>query len=117
MKNAFVLVFPSVLYETFGMSIIEAFACGLPVVASRLGAMAELVSDRQTGLLFEAGNSRDLAEKLSWAFTHPNDMAYMAAAARTAYLKYYTAQRGYSMLESVYRRVLPDFLPDVNSSA
>ncbi|NIV03355.1 glycosyltransferase, partial [Candidatus Saccharibacteria bacterium] len=55
MSQAGFLVMPSEWYETFGLTIIEAFALGLPVIASRLGAMAEIVEDGVTGLLFTPG--------------------------------------------------------------
>ena len=55
------VIFPSEWYETFGRVAAEAFACGVPVVASRLGAMAEVVTDGQDGRLFEPGNAESLA--------------------------------------------------------
>ena len=59
MKAAKFLVFPSECYETFGLVAVEAFACGLPVIASRLGAVAEIVDEGRTGLLFRAGDPGD----------------------------------------------------------
>ena len=56
MKDATMLVFPAEWYEGFPLTIAEAFATGLPVLASRIGAMAELVDDRRTGLLFTPGD-------------------------------------------------------------
>ena len=61
MSNALFLVLPSEWYEGFPMVIAEAMACGVPVLASRLGAMAEIIDDSRTGLLFEPGNARELA--------------------------------------------------------
>ena len=54
MNKASFLVMPSEWYEGFPMALVEAFSHGLPVVASRLGSMAEIVEDGTTGLLFEA---------------------------------------------------------------
>jgi glycosyltransferase involved in cell wall biosynthesis len=65
----------SIAYETFGLVVIEAFDCGTPAIVSRIGALAELVRDGETGLLFEPGNPRDLADKLAWAHSHPERMA------------------------------------------
>lgn len=59
-----VLVMPSVCFENAPLTICEAFISGIPVVASRLGGMAELVEDGQNGLLFEPGNAADLEHKL-----------------------------------------------------
>ena len=104
MKGAFLIMFPSVLYETFGLSLIEAFACGVPVIASRLGAMSEIVSDGYNGLLFEPGNAIDLADKLQWAFHHRDEMGQMGMNARKAYKEFYTADANYSLLASIYKR-------------
>ncbi len=72
--NARFLVMPSEgYYETFGMVIIESFSRGVPVVASNIGVVPELVSDKQTGLLFEAGNALDLAEKARWLWSHTTE--------------------------------------------
>ncbi|MDO9009373.1 MAG: glycosyltransferase, partial [Thiobacillus sp.] len=70
MSRAAALVVPSICFENFPRTIAEAFACGLPVIASRIGALADIVTDGETGLLFEPGNPRDLADKLAWAQAH-----------------------------------------------
>jgi len=57
-KKARFLVWPSEgLYETFGLVAAEAFACGVPVIASGIGAMAEMVKDGRTGLHFRPGDA------------------------------------------------------------
>lgn len=106
MAHARVLIFPSVCYETFGKAIIEAFAAGLPVVASNLGAMAELVQHERTGLLFRPGDPADLARKVEWAFAHPVELAAMRAAARAEYEAKYTPARNYEMLMAIYQRAI-----------
>lgn len=102
MSRARFLVFPSEWYEGFPMTIAEAFASSLPVIASRLGAMAEIVEDGRTGLLFEPGNAQDLANKVGWAWAHPEEMAKMGNEARLEYEAKYTAQRNYEMLMEIY---------------
>jgi len=106
MRNASFLLFPSEWYETFGMTIIEAFACGLPVIASKLGAMAEIIEDGRTGLLFEPGNPEDLAAKVEWLLSHPQELARMSKEARAEYEAKYTAERNYEMLMAIYHRAL-----------
>ncbi|HEX2530762.1 MAG TPA: glycosyltransferase family 4 protein [Burkholderiaceae bacterium] len=96
------LVAPSISYETFGLALVEAFACGTPVIASRHGAFAELVEDGRTGLLFTPGNARELAEKIGWAQVHPEAMLEMGRAARREYEVKYTPQRNYQMLIEIY---------------
>ncbi len=64
--------------------------------------MAELVREGTTGLLFEAGNADDLAEKMAWAETHPVDMTRMGRAARHEYEGKYTPDRNYEALMDIY---------------
>jgi glycosyltransferase involved in cell wall biosynthesis len=106
MKGARFLVFPSEWYEPFGLAIVEAFACGVPVVCSALGAMSDLVADGQTGLHFVPGNPADLRAKLEWAWTHTKEMEAMGHAARTEYEKKYTASENYRILMMVYEFAL-----------
>jgi glycosyltransferase involved in cell wall biosynthesis len=103
MQGARFLVFPSLWYEPFGMTIVEAYACGLPVVASQIGSMAEIVRDRATGLHFEPGNAADLAAKIEWAWNHPEDLVRMSQAARAEYEAKYQPSTNYEMLMDIYR--------------
>jgi glycosyltransferase involved in cell wall biosynthesis len=103
MKNARFTIFPSEWYETFGMTIIESFACGVPVVASRLGVMEEIIKDGYTGLHFAPGDPRDLAAKIEWAWTHPQEMVEMGLEARREFEAKYTAERNYKMLMDIYK--------------
>jgi glycosyltransferase involved in cell wall biosynthesis len=102
MRSSAYLVVPSVWYENFPRTIVEAFACGLPVIASRIGALAEIIEDGKTGLLFEAGNAKDLADKLAWAEAHIDEMMHMGIAARQEYEAKYTSERNYNMLSAIY---------------
>ena len=96
------LVMPSIWYETFGRTIIEAYAKGTPVVASRLGAMAELVHDGRTGLLFEPGNPADLALKIHSLLDDPERSLGMRRAARREYEEKYSAEKNYEMMMAIY---------------
>lgn len=58
------IVCPAIWYENMPNTVIEAYAYGKPVVASRVGSLAEIVEDGKTGLLFEMKNSRDMSDKL-----------------------------------------------------
>ena len=106
MHGARFLVFPSQCYEVLPRTIPGAFACGLPVVASRLGSMAEVIADGENGLHFTPGDAAELAEKVEWAWTHPDTMEEMGRAARREYEAKYTAERNYEMLMEIYRKVL-----------
>jgi glycosyltransferase involved in cell wall biosynthesis len=109
MKRSRFLVFPSEWFETFGRVAAEAFACGVPVIASRLGAMEEIVADGRTGLHFTPGNAGDLAAKVEWAWAHPVEMAAMGRAARAEYEAKYTPERNYAMLMGIYERTLETY--------
>ena len=102
MQRAAYLVMPSIWYENFPRTLVEAYACGLPVIASRLGAMAELVRDGETGLLFEPGNAADLAQKMQWAEAHPETMRRMGEAARAEYEASYTPETNFNQLMAIY---------------
>jgi len=106
MNGALALVIPSIWYENFPRTIVEAFAAGLPVIASRIGALAEIVSDGETGLLFEAGNAQDMANKLAWALANPEKMAVMGQKARAKYEAEFTAERNYAQLIDIYESVI-----------
>ena len=103
MSKALALVLPSVWYENFPRTLVEAFGCGLPVIASRIGALAELVEDGVTGLLFNPGDPQDLASKLHWALANPEKMLVMGEAARTRYEENYTADKNYLQLLAIYQ--------------
>ena len=100
------LIFPSIWYEGMPMLIVEAFACGKPVIASNLGSMAELIQDGKTGLLFDPGNATDLAEKINWAYLHKEEMKQMGINARKEYEQKYTAERNYDMLMKIYNEAI-----------
>jgi glycosyltransferase involved in cell wall biosynthesis len=102
MKRSRFLVFPSQWYEGFPLTIVEAFASGVPVVATRLGAMAEIVEHGRTGLHFEPGNAEELAASVEWAWTHEKELIEMGKNARSEYELKYTAERNYEMLMQAY---------------
>jgi glycosyltransferase involved in cell wall biosynthesis len=105
-QKAQFLVLSSELYENFPVTIAEAFACGTPVIASRLGAMQELIVDRRTGLHFNPGDPDDLAQKIDWSWNHAEELRAMGLEARREYESKYTAERNYPLLMDIYRRAM-----------
>jgi glycosyltransferase involved in cell wall biosynthesis len=105
LKGAQFLFYPSVGYETFGLTLLEAAACGVAAVAARTGAIPELVDEGKTGLLFDPHDADDLVEKVEWAWAHPVAMNQMGAVARRRYLQHYTADKGYDALMKIYDAV------------
>jgi glycosyltransferase involved in cell wall biosynthesis len=100
------LIFSSEWYENFPVTIAESFACGVPVICSRLGAMQEIVEDGRNGLHFRPGDAEDLAEKVNWAWNHPEHMLWMGKEARQEYESKYTAEKNYPLLMEIYQRAL-----------
>jgi glycosyltransferase involved in cell wall biosynthesis len=106
MRQAACLVMPSIWYENFPRTLVEAFASGLPVIGSRLGALAEIIDDGRTGLLFESGSAAALAEKMRWAHANPWLVSQMGEHARTEYEARFTPERNYEELAAIYGDVI-----------
>ena len=104
-KEARFLVCPSVGYETFGMTVLEAAACSVATLGSRLGAIPEVVDEGNTGLLFDPHDPDELAEKAEWAWLNHEAMVEMGAAARRRYLQHYSVEKGYAAQISLYGAV------------
>jgi glycosyltransferase involved in cell wall biosynthesis len=105
LKRARFLVFPSEWYEGLPLTIAEAFACGVPVLASRIGSMIELVRDQITGLHFAPGDSSDLATKVEWAWIHVQETQEMGNRARADYEQKYTAARNLKIMTRINQKV------------
>ena len=106
MRDATVLVFPSEWFETFGLGIVEAFATGLPVVASRLGVIPELVRDGETGWLFAPGDAADLAAKVALALADAERTRAIGRRGREEFEARYGAERNHALLMAVYEAAL-----------
>ena len=104
MRAAAYLVLPSLSYEALPRPLVEAFANALPVIASRLGRLAEIVEPGRNGLLFEPGSARDLARRLAWAEAFPEKMRQMGQCARADYEARFIADWGYQRLFGERRR-------------
>lgn len=63
-QNSKLLIVPTVCHEAFGMPVLEAIACGIPIVASRCGGIPEFFKDGIDGFLSERGNLKSLIEKI-----------------------------------------------------
>ena len=111
------VLFPSEWYETFGRVAAESFSRGTPVIASRIGAVAEIVDDGRTGFHYTAGDPRDLARTIDQVFARANSLADMRREARREYEQKYTADRGYELLVDIYEKAIADRNGLSNSAA
>jgi glycosyltransferase involved in cell wall biosynthesis len=106
MHRAGFLLFPSEVYENFPITLVEAFACGLPVVSTAQGATSEIVNDGSTGMCFAAGNPRDLRDKVRFAVENPETLEAYSRKARREYELKYTSEQNFLTLKAIYERVL-----------
>ena len=106
LRRAAFLICPSQWYEAMPRILVDSFAVGTPVLASDLGAMADIVHDGLEGLHFRAGDAEHLAERASWLFEHPDERSKMRTAARAEYQDRFTAEKSHEILMDVYQRAL-----------
>lgn len=106
MQLAAFLVLPSEWYEGFPLVLVEAFAHGLPVLASRLGSMADIIKDGETGVLFTPGDAGDLASKTKWLLENPRQLQKLGDNARRVFLEKYTAEQNYVELTGIYKEAM-----------
>ncbi|NQE54770.1 Trehalose synthase [ANME-1 cluster archaeon GoMg3.2] len=103
-KSADVCVFPSI-YEPFGIVLLEAMACGKPVVASNVGGIPFVVEEGKTGLLFESGNVEDLADKIMTILKNEELREKMGEAGRER-AKEFTWDKIAERTVDVYKEIL-----------
>lgn len=96
------LIVPSLWYEGFPMVIVEAFASATPVIASRLGSLAEIVRDDATGALFMPGDAAALAATVERVTSDLPALARMRTAARMQFDERYCANANYRSLLEIY---------------
>ena len=106
MGRAACLVFPSIWYDGMPRTIVESYAKGTPVVASRLGSMTELIEPERTGFLFEAGSADDLAARVRQLAADGPLRQSMRARARELFLDRYTADENHRQLLAIYERAI-----------
>jgi glycosyltransferase involved in cell wall biosynthesis len=107
-ESALFQVIPSECYEGFPMVVLEAYALGVPIIASRIGSLEEVVLEGKTGLTFIPADDVDLAEKVHYLIENDSLRAKMKENARLLFNKKYTAEANYKMLHSIYEQVIQE---------
>lgn len=102
MRHAAAVIVPSQCYENAPLALVEAYAAGSPVLASRIGSLPGFVEEGRTGLLFAPGDAAALAAAVTALRTHPDHRTAMRAHARAAYEASYTPAAGYARLMEIY---------------
>lgn len=103
MRSAEMLVVPSLWYEGFPLVVLEAFACGTPVIASALGGLDEIVNEGVNGLKFPPGDARALANAVERLTSDLALRQRMRQAARATFDEHYSASRNLDQLLAIYR--------------
>jgi glycosyltransferase involved in cell wall biosynthesis len=104
MQRAAYLVAPHLSAAAEPQPLVMAFAEGLPVIASRLPSLEELVEPGRNGLFFEPGSGRELARRLAWAEAFPERMRQMGECAQADYQARFVAHWNWQRLYGERRR-------------
>lgn len=101
-KGARFMIWPSRVYETSGLTMIESMSCGTPVLASRQGASLEIIRERENGSFFTTGDYNGLAELINLYFGDRLNLSEMRKNARKTYLDSYTQEKNCASLQRIY---------------
>jgi glycosyltransferase involved in cell wall biosynthesis len=105
-RGARALVLPSMWFETFGLVGAEAMSHGIPVIGSRLGAVADLVEEEVDGLLFEAGDAEALARQVRRLWNDPALAARLGQGARAKALRLWSPTQHVEQVQEIYEAAL-----------
>ncbi|MBN2594544.1 MAG: glycosyltransferase [Sedimentisphaerales bacterium] len=105
-ENAAFLILPSECYENAPMTILEAYACGKPVIGASMGGIPEMIDDEKTGMLFKMGDAEQLAECIENLWTDKSLRRQMGHTAREKAEREYSSELHYEHLIELYRNLL-----------
>jgi glycosyltransferase involved in cell wall biosynthesis len=105
-RRARYLVVPSECHETLSMVVLEAFACGTPVIASKVGGLPEVITDNRNGLFFRPKDPCDLACKAAHLWSDPEHASALGRSARSDYEARFSAEHNYKQLLEIYAKTL-----------
>ena len=97
-----ILIVPSICMENSPLNIREAFMSKTPVIASDIGGLSEMIQDGETGLLFKAGDSRDLFKKIRYFIDNPIEIERMSKKIK----KVKTIEENAKEMEAIYRELI-----------
>lgn len=105
-KKARFLIMPSLCYESFPVTLIEAMAMGTPVIATNIGALGYLIRNHETGILTSPGDVEDLANKITWLWEHDEERKKMGENARKEFEEKYTPEKNFKILMNIYEKAI-----------
>ena len=107
-RGARMLVMPNKWFETFGLVGAESMSHGIPVIGSNLGSTANLIEDGVDGLLFEAGNAQDLADKVTRLWNDTELCRRLGQNAREKAIRLWNSERHVQGLIETYNKAIAD---------
>lgn len=93
-------------WEGFGLTPLEAMSCGVPVIATKVGAFEEIIQENQTGLLVAPGCAAELSQAVKNALSHPDRLKVWSENARRRILKHFRLETEAQALNQLYRHLL-----------
>lgn len=103
-KKSIALIVPSICFEAFGVINLEAFACGKPVIASKIGGIADIVENNNSGLLFEPENIEEMAKHIKTLW-EDKELAITMGKNAKAQVNKYSKEQHYKKLYSLYNSI------------
>ncbi len=100
------VVLPSIWYENYPMSLLEASALGKPMIGSRLGGIQEIIKDNESGFLTKPGDPKDLREKMQRLWGNRSLCEQMGQRARETVLERNAPDKHYERLMEIYREIV-----------
>ena len=104
--KAHLLLLPSECFETFGLTIVEAFAVGTPAAVSNIGPLPSIVNQGINGVVFEAANPQSLLTTVRNAWQTPGMLEQLGVGARKSFETLYTEDINYTCLIDIYRTAI-----------
>lgn len=95
-------------WEGFGLTPLEAMSCGVPVIATKVGAFEEIVQENQTGLLVSPGCAAELSQAVKNALSNPNRLKIWSENARARILEHFRLETEAQALNRLYRHLLSE---------
>ncbi|UBF27320.1 glycosyltransferase family 4 protein [Kovacikia minuta CCNUW1] len=115
-KNATIVVNPS-LSEAFGMSLVESMACGIPVIAARVGGMTSIIQQGETGVLVEPNNPSVLAHAICELLSNEDLRKSMGQAGRQRALALFSWSKVAESLEAEYKNICKPYESAISSNS
>lgn len=110
-QNCIASIIPSIWLEAFGLTIVESFSQGKPVIASNIGGMPEII-DKNTGIIVEPGNVDEIAQAVLKLYSNPDLVIKMGEKARKKAESKYSSQVKYENLVKVFHEFVDNNLSE-----